>query len=184
MLALGWEEGEPMPVIPLVQVDAQQRTALESAARTERRVRVWRRFQAVLLLADGQEPETVARALGCGRASVYSWAAAWREAELSGLQAGKHAGGRPRRVDAAAETLVRGLLRSDPQQKGHASTGWTVPLLRAELAATGVAVAERTIRRTLHRLGWRWKRPKYVLGRPDPAYAEKKRVSQSRRRAS
>ncbi len=33
---------------------------------------------------------------------------------------------------------------------------------------------ERTVRRTLHRLGWRWKRPKYVLGRPDPAYAEKK----------
>jgi hypothetical protein len=25
----------------------------------------------------------------------------------------------------------------------------------------------------LHRLGYRWKRPQYVLGRPDPAYAEK-----------
>jgi transposase len=35
-----------------------------------------------------------------------------------------------------------------------------VPLLRAELAAAGHAVGERTIRRTLHRLGWRWKRPK------------------------
>jgi len=49
-----------------------------------------------------------------------------------------------------------------------------VPLLRAELAAAGVAAGERTVRRALHRLGWRWKRPKYVLGRPDPAYEGKK----------
>src|SRR5262245_14242997 len=44
---------------------------------------------------------------------------------------------------------------------------------RTELAQRGWPAAERTIRRTLHRLGWRWKRPKYVLGRPDPAYVEK-----------
>jgi len=31
--------------------------------------------------------------------------------------------------------------------------------------------------RTLHRLGYRWKRPKFVLGRPDRGYAEKKAVS-------
>ncbi len=35
-------------------------------------------------------------------------------------------------------------------------------------------MSERTTRRTLRRLGWRGKRPKYVLGRPDPQYAEKK----------
>jgi transposase len=57
-----------------------------------------------------------------------------------------------------------------------------VPLLRAELAAAGHAAGERTIRRALHRLGWRWKRPKYVLGRPDPAYGEKKPPSRSGRR--
>ncbi|WP_083856779.1 winged helix-turn-helix domain-containing protein [Nitrolancea hollandica] len=41
------------------------------------------------------------------------------------------------------------------------------------MARAGYLVGERTIRRTLHRLGWRWKRPKYVLGRPDPDYAKK-----------
>jgi hypothetical protein len=44
-----------------------------------------------------------------------------------------------------------------------------------------VLVAAHTIRRSLHRLGWRWKRPKYVLGRPDPAYAEKKGVAEQAR---
>ena len=39
-------------------------------------------------------------------------------------------------------------------------------MLQDELAAAGHAVSARTIHRALHRLGWRWKRPKYVLGRP------------------
>jgi transposase len=47
-------------------------------------------------------------------------------------------------------------------------------LLRTALVQQGWIAAERTLRRTLHRLGWRWKRPKFVLGRPDPAYMEKK----------
>src|SRR5579875_1275196 len=48
------------------------------------------------------------------------------------------------------------------------------PLLRTQLGKQGWQASERTIRRTLRRLGWRWKRPKFVLGRPDPASAEKK----------
>jgi Winged helix-turn helix len=52
---------------------------------------------------------------------------------------------------------------------------------RAELATAGYAVGERTIRRALDRAGWRWKRPKYVLGRPDPQYLGKGRPSWRRR---
>lgn len=47
-------------------------------------------------------------------------------------------------------------------------------MLRAQLERAGYWVSERTIRRTLHRLGFRWKRPKYVLGRPDPDHERKK----------
>jgi transposase len=69
---------------------------------------------------------------------------------------------------------LEALLAADPQARGHHATGWTVPLLRSELTAAGIVAEERTIRRALHRLGWRWKRPKFVLGRPDPAYVEKR----------
>ncbi len=65
-------------------------------------------------------------------------------------------------------------LASDPQAHGYQTPGWTVPLLRQAAAQAGYVVSEHTLRRAIHRLGWRWKRPKYVLGRPDPAYAEKK----------
>jgi transposase len=71
--------------------------------------------------------------------------------------------------------LLEGLLKEgDPQRRGYRSSGWTVPMLKSELAKDGYVVSERTVRRTLKRLGFRWKRPKYVLGRPDPDYESKK----------
>jgi transposase len=158
--------------MPLTLTETQ-RTALEAATSAEKGVRRWRRYQAVLLLAAGQTPTAVAQTLRCSRASVYAWAAAWRQHGVAGLREGDHGGGRVK-VDAAAETVLVTRLEHDPQARGHRATGWTVPLLRTELASAGHAVSPKTVRRALHRLGYRWKRPRYVLGRPDPAYAEKR----------
>jgi transposase len=156
--------------ISLSDVD---RVALEAAAGQERRVRVWRRYRAMLLLSEGQPPAAVAATLGCSLSSVYGWAAAWRRDGLTGLRGRPHGGGVVA-LDARAGPLLETLLGEDPQARGHRATGWTVPLLRTELAVAGHTVSAKTIRRALHRLAYRWKRPKYVLGRPDPAYAEKK----------
>jgi len=115
----------------------------------------------------------VATTLGCSQASVFAWTARWRQAGVAGLREGNHGGGKVK-LDAGGEWVLTGLLTSDPQQRGHRATGWTVPLLQTELTAAGYVVSPKTIRRGLHRLGYRWKRPQYVLGRPDPAYAEKR----------
>jgi transposase len=161
-----------------VVLTAAESSALAAAEAGERRVRHWRRYRALRLLASGQSPAAVAAAVGCGERSVYYWVTAWRRKGLAGLIEVPH-GGRGRTLDARAEGLLAALLAADPQTRGYHATGWTVPALRTELALAGYSVGERTIRRTLHRLGWRWKRPKYVLGRPDPAYAEKKPPSPS-----
>lgn len=150
-----------------------QRAELEAAATAERRVRRWKRYRAVLLRGEGMTVAAVAQTLGCSEASVYAWSARWRQHSVAGLREGDHGGGQVK-LDAAAEGVLTGLLAEDPQQRGHRATGWTVPLLRTELAASGYRVAPKTVRRALHRLGYRWKRPQYVLGRPDPAYSEKK----------
>ena len=116
----------------------------------------------------------VARDLGCREASVSNWTAAWRTQGLVGVAEGGHPGA-ARRLEPAAELALGTLLtEGDPQAHDYAAANWTVPLLQTALARRGWPAAARTIRRTLHRLGWRWKRPKYVLGRPDPAYAETK----------
>jgi putative transposase len=158
--------------MPMALTEAQ-RAALETAAGAEKRGRRWKRYQAVLLRGEGLTVAAVATAVRCSQASVYAWTAAWRRDGVAGLREGAHGGGHVK-LDAAGEALLVALLASDPQARGHRATGWTVPLLRGELARVGVAVGERTIRRGLHRLGYRWKRPRYILGRPDPAYAEKR----------
>lgn len=156
-----------------LELTTAQRAELDAALATEKGVRVWKRLQAVRLVTDGQPPAMVARTLHCWVASVYHWVTRFQGHGVAGLREGNHGGGRPK-LDAAGEGLLGERLRSDPQTHGYHATGWTVPLLRTELAAAGYEVSARTLRRTLHRLGYRWKRPQYVLGRPDPAYAEKK----------
>jgi transposase len=129
-----------------LQMTDQERTALETVAAAEPRMRHWRRYQAVLLLAEGQNPAAIATSLHCSRASVYAWVAAWRQGGVARLQAEHHGGGW-RKLDAAGEAIVQELLAVDPQTCGHHATGWTVPLLRGELAQAGYGVGARTVRR-------------------------------------
>jgi putative transposase len=156
-----------------VSLTEPQRIAWEAAVRSEKRTRSWKRYQAIFLLAEGQSPAAVAQAVRCCVGSISNWARRWQAAELAGVAEGPHPGV-ARRLDAQGETRLAALLETDPQQRGDQATGWTVPLRRTALVVAGYRVSERTVRRTIHRLGYRWKRPQYVLGRPDPAYAEKK----------
>lgn len=156
-----------------VTLSEAQRTELEAAAAAAKEVRRWKRYRAVLLRGEGLTVAAVAGALRCSLASVYAWTAKWRAGGAAGLREGDHGGGQAK-LGAGGETALAALLAEDPQARGHQATGWTVPLLRTELALAGYRVGERTIRRALKRLGYRWKRPRYILGRPDPDYAAKK----------
>jgi transposase len=156
-----------------VTLSETQRSELAAAAAAEKGVRRWKRYRAVLLRGEGMTVAAVAGALRCSAASVYAWTARWRRAGVAGLREGDHGGGRAK-LGVGGEAALAVLLEADPQAYGHQATGWTVPLLRTELARAGYEIGERTVRRAVHRLGYRWKRPRYVLGRPDPDYAAKK----------
>jgi transposase len=151
----------------------QEWEVLEQAQHQERGVRNWRRYQAIRLLAQGQTPEEVAEAVGCRVSSVYNWVGAWKRRGNAGLHEDHH-GGHTWLLDAAGQHELETLLGTDPHEQGEQATEWTVPLLLTHLSQVGYAVSEHTLRRALHRLGWRGKRPRYELGRPDPASAVKK----------
>jgi transposase len=135
-----------------------EHAAIAAAVNQERRVRIWRRYQAILVLAQGQVPTAIAATLGCSLARVYTWAAAWRQQGGLGLQEGAHQG-RSCLLAGSAQQHLETRLVGEPQQHGDQVTGWTVPRLQTELGAAGYGVRQRTIRRTWHRLGWRWTRP-------------------------
>jgi transposase len=64
-------------------------------------------------------------------------------------------------------------MRHRPEARGYFANQWTVPLLQEELVhCTGQNVSADTIRRSLDRLGYVWKRARYVLA-PDPEKGKK-----------
>jgi hypothetical protein len=54
-------------------------------------------------------------------------------------------------------------MARSPQDLGYPSVEWTVPLLQEHLRDHGGSLSDETIRRRLRRLGYVWKRPRYVL---------------------
>jgi transposase len=81
--------------------------------------------------------------------------------------------GRPTLWTEEARALLQQLLASTPTDRGYYAVNWTVPLLQEELRhGTGNRFSDDTIRRELRRLGYVWKRPRYLLD-PDPELEKK-----------
>lgn len=118
-----------MPILRLVEVTDEQCGALDHALNTTKRLRDWRRLQAVQLLALGREASEVAEALGCSVSSVYYWADDWRSGGLAALTARPHGGGAPtaarrgrrRGGRAAAGGRSAGLRRGGHRLDGSAA---------------------------------------------------------------
>src|SRR5215831_19256630 len=93
----------------------EERAALKAAQARRPRVRHWRRYQAVLLRADGVPVAEVARDLGCTETSVCNWTAAWRAEGVAGVAEGRHPGAACRLPPAAEAALDALLAEGDPQ---------------------------------------------------------------------
>jgi transposase len=154
---------------------AAERQALDAALAGAEDARYWRRLRALSLVADRLPLELIQATLGVGHSSLYAWLARYTAARDPTALADRPRSGRPPGLDGAARARLEALLGEAPQACGYHTFGWTAALLRHHLAvAHRLAVGETTLRRTLHALGYRWKRPRYVLARRDPARAEKK----------
>jgi hypothetical protein len=69
--------------------------------------------------------------------------------------------------------VFQALLEKTPDQVGYFAGNWTVPLLQDALADyADLRPSEDTVRRESDRLGYVWKRPRYVL-EPAPGARDK-----------
>jgi transposase len=126
-------------------------------------VRVFRRLQAVLRVAEGMPVTEVARQAGVNRTSVHRWVNAYQTSRQMGELADAPRMGRPRAAEGVDQHRLAAVLAQDPRTLGYRATNWTAPLLAAHLRdQLGCAVSERTVRRRLREYGWRWKRPRHV----------------------
>src|SRR5258708_9828270 len=95
-------------------VTEEERRALEAAQAKSRAVRHWRRYQAVLLRADGLAVAEVARVLRCTETSVCNWTAAWRGGGGARAAEGGPPGHAPPLGPRAGGVLKAPVRASDP----------------------------------------------------------------------
>lgn len=156
-----------------IKLDGRQRRRLWRQLRTTRDVRLYRRTLAILELDRGRSAREVARSLGVEARTVYYWVEAYiRDHDPSSLCDAARSG-RPGRWDERLERRLLEALDRSPQDLGYYSVEWTVPLLQEHLVPQGGGpLSDETIRRQLRRLGYVWKRSRYVLD-PDPEFEKK-----------
>lgn len=137
------------------------RRRLAQALSTTTDVRVYRRLAAVVAVAEGQGLTAAARQGRVDRTTVHRWVARYLAERAPAALADAPRSGRPRRAALTDHQLAR-VLATDPRTLGYQATTWTAPLLAAHCRARGHDdVSPRTLRRRLHALGYRWKRPRY-----------------------
>lgn len=134
--------------------------------------RVSERMRMVLLSERRYSVPQIAQIFECSEASVRDWLARFEADGVVGLQDRPRAG-RPRKADAAARACIRQAVDGSPTCAGYASGYWTLVTLCAHLAARlGLGLSQATLRRILHALGYRWRRPRHCLP-ADPEAATK-----------
>jgi transposase len=136
-------------------------------------VRLYRRTLALLMWGRGTSVTEIATMLHVRRQSIYNWLATYTAStDPAGLRDAARSG-RPPRWTSQAEMLLADAIATSADQLGYLAVNWTVPLLQDHLeCACGRRFSDDTIRRALHRLGYVWKRYRYVLD-PDPELEKK-----------
>lgn len=118
-----------------------------------------RRRRAVELVQQGESPDDVARFLGCGRSSVYTWLKWDREAPEK--LAARPQTGRPPRLDAAQHQRLERLLLRGAKAHGWRTELWTAQRVAALIERHfGIHFHPEHVRKILkHKLGWTSQRP-------------------------
>lgn len=160
-----------------MKLAAGKRRRLRNQLRHTSDARQFRRLLAVLECDRGEPVSSIAELLGVSRQSVYNWIdRACRHDDLGDLLDAPRTG-RPAKADETFDTLLGVLLTLPPQRFGYHAHCWTVPLLQDQLKKNmGEEYSVSTVRRSLQRLNYVWKRPRYVLV-PDPEREKKTRNS-------
>ncbi len=118
-----------------------------------------RRRRALELVKQGESPEDIARFLGCGRSSVYTWLELERT-DPARLAARRHPGPTPR-LSADQMTRLEGLLEQGAGAHGWRTRLWTAARV-AELIERHSAIRfhPEHVRKILkHRLRWTSQKP-------------------------
>jgi transposase len=138
-------------------------------------VRLFRRIQAVMLVADGASVAEAATTAGLSAWAAYHLVGQYLRTDSAAALRERARSGRPL---VAAELTGRRILDElarSPLELGYRTNVWTVELLAGHLGSRyECAISPRTLRRRMRQIGLRCKRPRYVYSEKEPHRAQKK----------
>ena len=135
--------------------------------------RVAERARMILLSHQGYRVQQIMDVFRVVDETVYKWFDRFDEEGCPGLYDRPRCG-RPPGIDEDAEQEVERLLEGSPVDEGYEFTTWTTPLLQSHLRERlGVEVSDSTLRRTLARLEFVWRCPRWYIYERDPQYEER-----------
>jgi len=148
-----------------------ERRALKRLARREVG-RVSERLRMVLLSDRRYSVPQIAAIFECHEATVREWLRRFEAEGVDGLRDRPRAG-RPRKADATARETIRQHVERAPTSAGLRCGSWTLLALGSVVAAElGLRLSRASLRRVVHALEYRWRRPRHCLP-TDPAAAAK-----------
>src|SRR3954464_2315740 len=158
-----------------VRLSGADRRRPAAAVETAGEARVYRRVEALLLVAEGQSVAEAARRCRVDRSSVHRWLGEYGAGGDAAALAGRPRRCGPRQSGRLTPRRLAAVLARDPRRCGYLATSWTVPLLTHYLETQeGIAISGRTLRRRLHEADHRWKRPRSVYAGRAAHLAQKK----------
>ena len=162
----------------VLRLSDTEQDSLRGVVRKPSDAKSLKRAQALLALASGEKRNEIATRAGVTRTTIYQWAQDFRERKdepMADRLRDRPRSGRPPEASQSAKEHVSALMERSPGDFGYRHTAWTVPLLLAHLRRVEqVEVSDTTLRRVLHDLGYRWKRPRYVLSRRPKTWRQSK----------
>lgn len=151
----------------------QQRFRLRQQLHDTNDAGLLRRTLALLQLDAGRSTAAIATELRVDRRSVGRWLGRYLQNPTPATLRDHRGHGHLTAWDEELVAILRAAVQTPPSHWGYHALEWTVPLLQQYLARwDDHDWSDMTIRRQLHRLGYVWKRPRYVLI-PDPRRAAK-----------
>jgi transposase len=133
--------------------------------------RVAMRAHMILLSAKGYTVPQITDIYQTSDVTIYTWLDRFDAEGPEGLY-DRPRGGRPPKVDDETGQAIDDAVSQSPTDLGYNFTYWTVPLLTQHLQRTLEKVlCPETVRQTLHALGFRWRRPRWVASHDDPEAA-------------
>jgi putative transposase len=154
-----------------IALNPKERKDLIVRMKLERKPSRRLRMHIVLLAADGHHPTSIARVLYCSRTTVYAIAGRFVGEGRAAFEDRERRGPKPLLDQSARERIERLVDEEMPTAYGWLRSRWSCSLLMVQLFRERAVVASReTVRRTLHSLGFRWRRPRPIPPTADPEH--------------